>query len=83
MRHDANKMTTHPHMCHSQIFDKTDSFLKPVVNIFFLFNLFAGGGLVYYFGHGWGEVVIKEGADILHQIYRFKGGVNRFNSWWE
>ena len=71
MCHDANKMTTHPHMCHSQIFDKTDSFLKPVVNIFFLFNL------------GGGEVVIKEGADILHQIYRFKGGVNRFNSWWE
>ena len=27
-----------------------------------------------------GEVVIKEGPGILHQIYRFKGGVNSWRS---
>ena len=42
---DANKMTLHPlHMRHSQIFDKIDSFLKPVLNIFILRNLILGWG---------------------------------------
>ena len=58
MRHnDANKMTPHPtpcHMCHSQNFDKIDSFLKPVLK-----SLFSAT---------WGveEVVIIEGTGILH-----------------
>ena len=46
------------HMCHSQIFDKIDSFQ-------ILWNL----------AIGWGEGVIKKGAGILHQIYRFREGV--------
>ena len=25
---------------------------------------------------GWGEGVVKEGPGILHQIYKFRGGVN-------
>ena len=54
------------HMRHSQNVDKTDSFLKPVLNICVL-----GSFIV-----GWGEWVNKEGAGILHQIYRFRGGVN-------
>ena len=53
-------------MCHSHNFDKIDSFLKPVLNIFIFGNLIVE----------WGEEVIKERAGILHQIYRFKGGVN-------
>ena len=52
-------------MRHSQGFDKIDSFLKPVLSILILCNLIVG----------WGEGVIKEGAGILHQIYRFRGCV--------
>ena len=52
-------------MRHSQSFDKIDSFLKPVLNILILCNLIVG----------WGEGVIKEGAGILHQVYRFRGSV--------
>ena len=47
------------HMCHFQIFDKINSFLKPVLNIFILRDII----LVC------GEVVTKEKAGILHQIY--------------
>ena len=54
-------------MRHSQNFDKIDSFLKFVLNIFMI-------------SKGWGEGVIKEGAGILHQIYRFRGGVNSWGS---
>ena len=57
-------------MRHSQGFDKIDSFLKPVLNILILCNLIVG----------WGEGVIKEGAGILHQGYRFRGSVK---SWGE
>ena len=53
-------------MRHSQNFDKIDSFLKPVLNIRVLTNLIVGRV----------EWVIKEGAGILHQGYRFSGGVN-------
>ena len=53
------------HMHHSQSFDKIDSFLKPVLNMLILRNLILG----------WGGAVIKEGAGILHQIYRVRGGV--------
>ena len=49
-------------MRHSQIFGKIDSFLKPLLNIFIPRNLI----LV------WGEVVTKEKAGILHQIYRLR-----------
>ena len=52
-------------MRHSQSFDKIDSFLKPVLSILIPCNLIVG----------WGEGVIKEGAGILHQTYRFGGGV--------
>ena len=73
MRHnDANKITPstshpppHPTPCqmrHFQNFDKIHSFLKPVLNILVLGNLTVE----------WGEGVIKEGAGILHQIYRLK-----------
>ena len=63
---DTNKMPpTLSHMRHSKSFDKIDSFLKPVLNILILCNLIVG----------WGEGVIKEGVGILHQIYRFRGGV--------
>ena len=58
------------HMHHSQIFDKIDSFLKTVSNIFILRNLILE----------WGEMVIKEKAGILHQIYGFKGAVNSWRS---
>ena len=57
-------------MRHFQNFDKIDSFLKPILNIFILGNLIVG----------WGEGAIKEGTGILHQIYRFKGGVNSWGS---
>ena len=50
-------------MRHFQNFDKIVNFPKPVLNIFILGNLIVG----------WGEGIIKEGAGILHQIYRFKG----------
>ena len=53
-------------MWHSLNYDKIDSFLKPVLNIFILGNLI----------EGWGKGVIKEEAGILHQIYRFKGDVD-------
>ena len=53
------------HMRHSQSFDKIDSFLKSVLNILIIRNLIVG----------WGEGVIKESAGILHQIYRFRGGI--------
>ena len=46
---------------------KIDSFLKLVLNISSIGNLFLG----------WGEWVIKEGAGILHQTYWFSG----FNIW--
>ena len=49
-------------MSHFQNFDKIHSFLKPVLNILVLGNLTVE----------WGEGVIKEGAGILHQIYRLK-----------
>ena len=53
-------------MCHNDAnnFDKIGTFLKPVSNILILCKLIVG----------WGEGVIKEGASILHQIYRFRGG---------
>ena len=54
------------HLRHSQNFNKIDSFLKPVLNICILGNLIVG----------WGGWVIKEGAGILHQIFRFGEGVN-------
>ena len=50
-------------MLYFQNFDKIDSFLKPVLNIFILVNLIVG----------WGEGFIKKGAGILHQIHRFRG----------
>ena len=50
-------------MRHFQNFDKIDNFLKPVLNILILGNLIVG----------WGEGVIKEGAGIVHEIYRLKG----------
>ena len=52
-------------MCHNDAnnFDKIDSFLKPVLNILILCNLIVV----------WVEGVNKEGAGILHQIYRFRG----------
>ena len=53
------------HVRHSQSFDKIDSFPKSVLNILVICNLIVG----------WGEGVIKEGAGILHQIYRFRGGI--------
>ena len=46
------------HMRHYQDFDKIDSFLRSVLNIFILCNL----------NVGWGEEVIKEGLRILYQI---------------
>ena len=52
-------------MRHSPSFDKSDSFLKPVLNILILWNLIVG----------WGDGVIKEGPSILHQSYTFRGGV--------
>ena len=52
-------------MHHSHSFDKIYSFLKPVLNILILCNVIAG----------WSEGIIKEGDDILHQIYKFRGGV--------
>ena len=62
---DASKMTPppiHPDMRHTQSFDKTNSFLKPVLSILIVCNLIVG----------WGEGVIQEGAGILHQSYRFR-----------
>ena len=52
-------------MGHSQNFDKIDSFLKPVLNIIVVRDVIAG----------WREEIIKKGAGILHQRYRFRGGV--------
>ena len=49
-------------MRHFQNFGKIHSFLKLVLNILVLGNLTVE----------WGEGVIKEGAAILHQIYRLK-----------
>ena len=46
-------------------FNKINSFLKLILNILILCNLIVG----------WDEGVIKERAGILHQIYRFRGGV--------
>ena len=57
-------------MRHSPNFDKIDSFLKPLLNIFIVSSLTVGLG----------EGVLKEGAGILHQIYRIKGGVNSWGS---
>ena len=54
------------HLCHSQNFDKIDSFLKPTLNICILGNLIVG----------WGGWVIKGWAGIAHQTLRFSGGVN-------
>ena len=52
-------------MRHSQSSKKKiDSFLKPTLNILILRNLIVWQG----------EEFIKEGAGILHQIYRFRGG---------
>ena len=52
------------HIRHSQNIVKINSFLKIVLNICIIGNLVVG----------WGEWVIKEGAGILDQIYRFSGG---------
>ena len=67
MRHnDANKVTPIPsHMRHSQSFVKINSFLKLALNILILCSLIVGRG----------GGAIKEGAGILHQIYRFRGVV--------
>ena len=54
------------HLCHSQNFDKIDSFLKLVLNVCIIGNLVVG----------WGGWATKEGAGILHQIFRSSGGVN-------
>ena len=53
-------------MRHCKVFNKIDSLLKPVLNIFILRNLIVG----------YGEVNIKEGARVFHQIYRFRGSAN-------
>ena len=70
LHNDANTMppTSHTpcHLRRSQNFDEIDSFLKPVLNICILGNLIIG----------WGGWVIKEGAGILNQIFRFSLGVN-------
>ena len=55
-------LPTSCHMCHFQNFDEIDSFLKAISNIFILGNLIVG----------WCKKIIKQGTDILHQIYRFK-----------
>ena len=58
---DANNTTPYPtpcHVRHSQNFDKIDSFLKPVLNIFTVGNIFVE----------WGEGVIKEKASIPHHM---------------
>ena len=52
-------------MRHSQSFDKIEGFLKTVLNILIFCNLIVVSG----------EGVIKEGFGILHQIYRFRGGI--------
>ena len=59
---DANKMTLHPcHMRHSPIFDKIDSFLKPVLSIFILCNFILGGCILHQIctfrgaANGWWE----------------------------
>ena len=52
-------------MRRSKSFEKIEGFLKSVLNVLILCNLIVG----------WGEGVIKEGVGILHQIYRFRGGV--------
>ena len=59
------------HINHFQNFDKIDSFLQSILNILILCNLIVG----------WDDRVIKEGAGILQQIYRFRGGA--FKSWGE
>ena len=69
-RKQDDPTTTNSHMCHSQNFDIIDSFLNPVLNICILSNLIVG----------WGKWVIKEVAGILHQIYRFTGGVTIWGS---
>ena len=53
------------HLSHPQNVDKIDSFLTLVLNICIL------GSLIL----GLGELVIKEGAGILYQIFRFSGVV--------
>ena len=64
MRHNDAKILppTPCHMCHFQNFDQINSFLQLVLNILILGNLIVRLG----------ERVIKEGAGILHQIYRLK-----------
>ena len=60
-KNDANNTTPYPTPCHvrqSQNFDKIDSFLKPVLNIFIVGNIFVE----------WGEGVVKERASIPHQM---------------
>ena len=75
-------------MRHSQIFDKTNSFLKTILNIFILRNLIHGVIILnqtklnitspcLILG---GEVAIKEKAGILHQIYRFRGVVTSWGN---
>ena len=74
MRHNDNNRTTHStpspttpsYLRHFQSLGKIDSFLKPVLNICILDNLIVG----------WGGWVIIEGPNILHQIFRYSGGVN-------
>ena len=68
----ARRPPTPSHMHHSQSFDKIDSFLKSVLNILILCNLIVG----------WGGGVIKEGPGILHQIYRYRGGVQKLGRVW-
>ena len=66
------------HLCHSQNFDKIDTFLKLVLNVCIIGNLVVR----------WGGWATKEGDGILHQIFRFSGGVNiwdrirQSNSWY-
>ena len=69
-------------MRHSHNFDKIDSFLKPVLDIFILRNLTVG----------WGERVIKEGVFCIKSIElaevlivpggRRGGGIHQSKSWY-
>ena len=72
MTSPAPTSTTRCRMRHSQNFDKIDSLLKPVLNIYVLGNLIVGCVCV----GGGGGVVNKERAFILHQIYRFRESID-------
>ena len=68
MTSPAPTSTTRCRMRHSQNFDKIDSLLKPVLNIYVLGNLIVGCVC--------GGGVNKERAFILHQIYRFRESID-------